>query len=382
MSSTENRTSWLGDAAAAWRRRWFVGAICATALLVTFAVTKMMPPIYESTATLLAPRETGPGGLLGALPVSGLVQQTPWFGVPSLTPNRDMLVSILRSRTVAQTVVERFRLQESYKTRYLEDAIKKLQNAATISASREGVVAVKVEDTDPRRAAEIANFYVERLDRLVAQYGVGEAGRHRAFLAEQLARSRTQLDTTERALRQFQEKNRAIVLQEQTRGAIEAAARLKGEIMASEVQLQVMRNFATEANPEVLALRRRIDEMNRQLRQMQYGDGLGQQAPGARPRDFTVPFARVPEIGLELARLMREVKVQETLVALLEQQAEQARIAEAKDIPVVRVLDSAVPAERAVRPRLGLNLAVAGLAALIAGLVLSLLRERGQRRCP
>src|SRR2546425_9538571 len=97
-----------------------------------------------------------------------------------------------------------------------------------------------------------------------------------------------------------------------------------------------MRNFATEANPEIIALRRRIDEMNRQLAQMQYGESRA--TPAGDRHDFTVPFAKVPGVGLELARLTRDVKVQETLVTLLTQQVEQARIAEARDIPVVQVL--------------------------------------------
>src|SRR3989441_11371365 len=156
-----------------------------------------------------------------------------------------------------------------------------------------------MEDIDSGEAAEIANFCVERLDRLVAQYSTGEAGKQRMFLTQQLARAKADLEVGEQALRGFQERNRAIVLQEQTRGAIESAARLKGEIMASEVQLQVMRNFATEANPEMVALRRRIDEMKRQLAQMQYGDNAPRSQTLANDRrDFTVPFPKVPEVGI------------------------------------------------------------------------------------
>src|SRR5207253_1945907 len=153
---------------------------------------------------------------------------------------------------------------------------------------------------------------------------------------------------------------------------IEAAARLKGEIMASEVQLQVMRNFATEANPEIVGVRRRIDEMKRQLAQMQYGDdALPQQVQAlARDRrDFSVPFPKVPEVGIELARLTRDVKVQETLVTLLTQQVEQVRLAEARDLPVVQVLDRAIPAERASRPRLRFNLALAAVGSFLIGVL-------------
>jgi uncharacterized protein involved in exopolysaccharide biosynthesis len=214
---------------------------------------------------------------------------------------------------------------------------------------------------------------MEMLDRLIAQYGVGEAGRQRIFLTEQVARARVGLDTSEQVLKNFQEQNRAIVLQDQTRGAIEAAARLKGEIMAAQVQLQVMQSFATDANPEMVALRRRIDAMNRQLGQMQYGDASSRQPIDSNPdrKDFSVPFSRVPEVGLELARLTRDVKIHETLVTLLTQQVEQARIAEAKDTPVVQVLDRAVPAVRHARPRLLINLLLASIASVVVGVLVA-----------
>jgi uncharacterized protein involved in exopolysaccharide biosynthesis len=314
----------------------------------------------------VTPKE-GSGGLLGGLVATGLLQQTPGAGVatlPSFTPNRDLLLGVLKSRTIAQAIVERFGLQARYGVRFMDDAIKELRDATTIAASREGVISVKVENRDPEAAAAIANYYIALLDKQVSRYGTGEASRQRSFLTGQLARARVDLDTAEQSLRRFQEQNRAIVLQDQTKGAIEAAARLKGEIMAAEVQLQVMRNFATEANPEVVALRRRLDEMNRQYAQMQFGERAAQDGRGQRG-DFTVPFARVPELGLELVKLAREVKIQEVLVTLLTQQLEQARIAEARDTPVVQVLDRAVPAERHSRPRAGRNGAIAGIVALV-----------------
>ena len=360
-----------------WRRRWMVFALCASVLLATLVVSLMAPRIYESSASVIAPKEGSGSSLLGGLAAAtGLMQQLSGASLPSLAPNRDLLISVLKSRTMAQSVVARFKLQERYRAQYREDAVRRLQNSTNILLSREGVITVKIEDIDPYQAAEIANFYVEELDRLVARYSMGEAGRQREFLTEQLVRARVGLDTSEQALRRFQERNRAIVLQEQTRGAIEAAARLKGEIIAAEVHLQVMRNFATDANPEILVLRRRIDEMNRQLAQMQYGNGPARQpeTPGER-LDFTVPFSRVPEVGLELARLTRDVKVQETLVTLLTQHVEQARISEARDLPVVQVLDRAVPAERPSKPRFGLNLAVAGVSSLLMGIVVAFVVE-------
>jgi len=345
--------------------------LCLAAVLTALIFSILSPKTYESTASILVPKESGLGGFLGGFAASTLLQQMPLLSAPSLTANRDLLISILKSRTVAQAVVERFGLQGRYRTRYLEDAIKRLHRTTTVATSREGVISVKVEDADPRVAAEMANFYVEQLDRLVARYGTGEASFQRRFLTEQMARAKADLEIAEAALRRFQERNRAISLQDQTKGVIETAARLKGEVMAAEVQLEVMRGFATDANPEMVALRRRVEEMKRHLAQLQYGDSG---ASGDR-REFAVPFPKVPEVGIELVRLTREVKVGETLVTLLTQQLEQAKIAEAKNLPIVQVLDRAVPAERHSRPKLRLNIGLAGVVSLFVGVFLAFFLE-------
>ena len=362
-----------------WRYKWLILAVCIVAGLGTLVVTLRTPKVYESTVTLLTPKEGGAGGVFSTIAASGILQQLPGLSLPSLTPNRDVLVSVLKSRRLAQPVVEKFRLQERYQALHLQDAIATLQALTTISISKEGVISIKVEETEPALTADIANSYVEELDRLIAQFGSGEMTRQRAFIGEQLALAKRNLEVAEDSLRRFQERNRAIVLQEQTRGAIEAVARLKGEIMASEVQLQVMRNFATDGNPEVVSLKRRLEEMKRQFAQMQYGDEFGRgsrgEARGGSRAEIYVPFAKVPEIGLELARQTRDVKVQDTLVTLLTQQYEQARIAEAKDMPLVQVLDRAVPAVRHSKPKVRSNLAMAGAVGLFVGVFLAFLLE-------
>jgi len=378
--TSEPREGLMPYAVVVWRYRAFIALLIVMALVATFVITTLMPKYFLSTAALVAPKESVNGALLGGLGGLGVLASSGAVpsvsSLPSLSPNRDLLVSVLRSRTVAEGVVAQFGLQQRYKARYLEDAIRTLQGLTNVGISKEGVISIRVEDTDPRMAADIANYHVDLLDKIVSQYGSSEAGRQRAFLTEQLARAKVALDESEDALRRFQERNRAVVLQDQTRGAIDAAARLRGEIMASEVQLQVMRNFATDVNPEVVALRRRIDEMNRQLSQMQYGERLTAQGSRNRDRsDFEVPFAKVPEVGLDLARLAREVKAQETLVTLLVQQVEQARIAEAKDMPIVQRLDHAVPAERPSRPRMGLHLGVAAVVSLALGVLGAFFRD-------
>ncbi|MFN3476943.1 MAG: Wzz/FepE/Etk N-terminal domain-containing protein, partial [Candidatus Methylomirabilales bacterium] len=258
-----------------------VGGVSVLGALV---VSLRMPKVYEATAAILAPKESqvSPERLTLLLAAPGASQLL--GGMPPLMArNRDVFVSILKSRTMAQDVVERFQLKDRYRVRYLEDAINRLKSATKISVSKEGAISVKVEAQDPQLAADMANFYVSHLDRLLARFSTGEASRDRAFLEEQLAKAERSLKEAEEALKKFQEKNRAVVLPEQSKAAVEAQARLKGEIMASEVQLEVLRSFATEANPEVIHLKRKIGEMKRQLSRMQYGIGWELPPEGHNP---------------------------------------------------------------------------------------------------
>jgi tyrosine-protein kinase Etk/Wzc len=275
--------------------------------------------------------------------------------------------------------VERFQLQQRYEATFLSDAIRRLSGATTVALSKDGVISVKVEDTDPQLAAEIAKFYVANLDQMLTRFAATEASKQRVFIAERLTDTERELRRAEEALRQFQETNKVIALQEQARGAVETAAQLKGEIMASEVQLEVMHKFATDANPEVIKLKQRIQEMKRHLAQMQYGKGwllpAENRNPGEPRHEIHIPFAQVPELGLELARLMRDVKVQETVYTLLTQQLEQAKIAEARDMPTVQTLDHAVPAERKSKPKIKLNMAIAGITSLLMGILLAFFLE-------
>jgi len=366
-----------------WKYKWLIGVLSSTSVVVAMVFGLLAPKIYESKATILLPKEGGGGGFLSALGASGIAQQMTGMSLPSLTPNRDIFLSILKSRNLAQRIVSEFHLKDYYESLHLEDAINRLQGATKVSVAKGGLISVKVEDTDPKLAAEIANAYPDHLDRFVANYGTGAAGRQRRFIEGQLTKTKAELKMAEETLKEFQEENRAMSVKEQAQGAMQASGRLKGEIIASEVQLQVMQNFATELNPEVIRLKRKISELKRQLAQSQYEtiDLPGVTAnPGHPKKDIYLPPAKFPEIGLELTRLTRDLKVQDTVYMLLTQQLEQVKIAEAKDTPVVQVLDRAVPALRKSKPKIKQKMILAGAVSLFCGIFLAFFLEYIQRQ--
>jgi uncharacterized protein involved in exopolysaccharide biosynthesis len=371
-----------------WRvllRRWRLLVLTSAGLgFLALGVYPLLPKVYRSTASIIVPQESGGPSVLSALTDSALSQAASALTANSLTPHSDLFLSILKSETMARETADRFRFRDRYDLSFGSKAVQRVKAMTNVSVSREGAIVLSVEDSDAKLAADVANFYVENLDRMLSRFATTEASKQKGFISARLSETERELRAAEEALLRFQQSHKAISLPDQTKGAVEAVAQLRGEILAAEVKLQVLRNEATELNPEVIRLRSAIDERRRQLAELRFGKGgLGQPpiaAPGRQDSEpVLIVFSEVPELALEQARLLRNLKTQETVFALLTQQLEQAKIAEARDTPLVQVLDQAIPADLACRPVATLLAFAAGAFGLLAS-SLGVLASNSRRR--
>jgi tyrosine-protein kinase Etk/Wzc len=373
----------IGDYVRLLRRHLrYIVAFSATACFLMGALSLLLPKYFESTATLLPQMEGKEGGGLGALLAAGgaAASQSMGIVVPGLpTSSTDIFIAILKSRVMADDIIRQFNLLSLYEAKTMQDARDALDAATKITLNKEKVIKITVEAKDPQLAADIANFYASNLDRLNRTLNVTKAAENRKFLARHLAETQVSLQEAEEALKDFQTRNRTVAVEIQAKAMIEAVAGLQGQITAQEVQLQVMSTYLSPDNPEFARVRSGIDELKRQVRLLESGRSAKTTVPPDRPQHG---MAHVPALALEYGRLLREVKVQETVFTLLTGQYEQAKMAEARDNPTVQVLDSGVPADRKSRPKVVLNALVAGIGAFMFGCILVLLREAvaNQRR--
>jgi len=355
-----------------WKRRWLIGGLCVAAVLTAMVVSLQMPKIYESTATLLPQFDSKQGGGLGALLAASGAQS---FGIslPSMpaTPT-DLFVAMLKSRTMVDDVIKQFNLFELYEAKTMQGARNAVEGQTKIKVSKEKVIKITVESKDPQLAADITNFYVTNLDRLNRTLNVSKASQNRAFIEQRLDETRVNLVKAEEAVKEFQVKNKTVAVEAQTQAMFTAAAQVQAQISAQEVELQVMRSYLSPDNPELARVRSSIRELKKQLRLLEFGKNGKGMLPGDRlhPAMITVPL-----LALDYGRLMRELKVQETLYALLTSQYEQAKLAEARDTPTVQVLDPAIPAEMKSKPRIRLNMMIAGVLALFLSIFLAFFLE-------
>lgn len=365
------------------RRRNLIATILLISLLGAFGVSVfLLPKAYESTATLLPQLDSKEGGSLAALLTAtgaGGMAQNLGAGFPAMpTTPTDVFVAILKSRVMADEVIAKFNLTAAYDKRTMYDTRAELTERVRITLSKEKVIKVTVEDPDAQRAADIAAYFVANLDRLNRTLNVSKASQNRAFIERRLSETQVGLVKTEEALRDFQTKNKAVAVEAQSKAMIEAAAMIQGQITGYEVQLQVMSAYLSPDNPDLSRVRSSIEELKKQLRLLEFGKGGKGMLPGDRLHPAMIT---VPELALQYGRLFRELKVQETLYALLTSQYEQAKITEARDTPTVQVLDSPVPADKNIKPRIFFNALAAGLVGLCASIVVAYwLEVRAGRR--
>lgn len=377
---TEEEVTLLDYWQVLYARKKTIIALCTVVVTAALVVSLLLPKIYESTATLLPQLESNEMGGLGALlsaTGAGGAAQSLGISLPGApaTPS-DIFLAMLKSRIMADDVIRQFNLMDAYQAKTLEDARRTLQEDTRISVTKEKVIKVTVEATSPQLAADLANFYVSNLDHLNQTLSVSKAGHNRRFIEQRLTETKVNLVKAEEALRDFQTKNKTVAVEAQSKAMIEAAAHLQAQIAAQEVQLQVMNTYLSPDNPQLMPLHSSLQELRKQLSMMETGRG----GNGTLARDRLHPaMTSVPTLALDYGRLLREVKVQETLYTLLTSQYEQAKLAEARDTPTVQVLDQAVPAEKKSKPSIRLNVLIAGFLSLFVGIFLAFFMEYLQR---
>jgi len=357
------------------RKKIISFAVLSTAVLAVI-ISLLLPNMYTATARILPPQEpsTGLTALLsqGAGSLSNLASS--FIGGSSTA---DLYVGILKSRTVADVLITKFDLKELYDKTHMKDVYEELADRSQIEVSRpDQIISISIEDRDPVRAAKMANTYVEELDRITRKMNITQGHRKRVFLEKRLEKVKEDLATAEQNLRDFQEKYKLVSLEEQAQVAIEGAAKIKGEIIAAQTELEVLKQFGTERQNEAIMLKSRIAELKRQLAMMEQGNpGKPISKINEKNSNLFIPFNELPALSMQLLRLMREAKIQEKVFELVTSQYELAKIEEAKDVNTIQVLDNAVPPDKKSSPKRALIVLAAIFAAFFFAALFAFFQE-------
>jgi tyrosine-protein kinase Etk/Wzc len=353
------------------KRRFIVRFVVGAALLGVI-LCFVLPTRYEAHVVLLPPAQNSSlasslMGQLGNLGSLGALASLSTGGL-SLKNPADMYVSLLTSRTVEDAMIRRFELMKEYREKRLSDTRKVFERRTSVEAgAKDGLIRLAIEDRDAKRAADMANAYVEEFRKLSASLAITEAARRRLFFEQQVQEAKNNLSAAEDAMTKTQQSTGVLQIDSQARSLIESAALLRAQVVAKQVQIEGMRSFATDDNPALVLAKQELAALQAQLERLS-GSQQGS--------DLNLSKGRVTEAGMEYLRRYRDLKYKETIFELLAKEFEVAKLDEAREGSIIQVVDAAVTPDKKSFPKPSLVIPLTTLAGLLVAVFWVWFRDR------
>lgn len=350
--------------------------------IIAVIISLLLPKWYKAEAVIMPPVKEGSfglglgmaGQLAGMMLGGGGDFDLPMFATPS-----DIYEMILKSRSVADSIIHKFNLMQLYKQQTIEETRLELAGHTFFEVGKEGAIFIRFEaKNDPVLASDVVQSYIEELDKANKRVKIFYAHNTRKFIEERLVENKEKLTAAEDSLQAFQRRYNAVSIEDQVTAAVNNYAQLLAMKQHYEVQLNAFQDNVDLSHPEVRELYSKIQGIDKKIREMKYGDKTGITQALMKDTDMFPPFASVPQLGLEYARRLRDVKIQEIIFELLTQQHEQEKIKEAKDTPTVVVLDKPVPPTKKSRPKRAIIVLLASLLSIFYSLFVIFIKEYNQ----
>lgn len=331
-----------------WRRFIVVNVLIVT--VVAIIVSLLLPKWYKATASILPPKEPDMLGSLGAASsvLRGLSSGRALRGLGQTQSGAYNYFAILKSRSAMESVVRKFDLLTVYDVSdsSMEKALKALQDNVAFEYQDDENITIDVMDKDPQRAADMANYFVELLNEMSIKLGTQEARNNREFIERRLAVSREDLRMAEDSLQRYQERSGIVMaIDPGTAAAISPIAELYGMKAKKEIELAILKRTVSQDNSMIRQLQLELREMERKM-------------------------STFPGVGIESLRLYRELAIQQKIIEFLVPLHEQAKVDEQKDVPILLILDKAVPPDRKSKPQRSLVVLVFFFLTLFASIIL------------
>lgn len=316
--------------------------------LVALGISFAIVPTFTARVQFMSPKQPQ-NPAANALSELGIFGGGGVGAIAGIRNPADQYVALAKSYSIADALIDQFKLTERYESKFKEDTRKALAARTSVTVGpKDGLITLEVDDADPKLAADMANAYVRELRQLLNRLALTEAQQRRVFFEKQVLDAKANMVRSEQALRASGVDGTALKLS--TAAALEGVARIKAQISAQEVKLAAMRGFLAESAPDFRQASTELAALRAQMERASKEDN----APSGS-NDYIAKF--------------RDFKYHETLLGIYLRQFELARVDESRDGTVIQVVDAAQPPQRKSRPK---KARVAVLTTLMAGFVLLL----------
>lgn len=340
------------------RYRRLIAVVTSSATLLGIVYSLILPTLYTSTTKIMTPQQTQSSAALLMSQLTnagaGSLAAMTGGGLGLKNPN-DQYLGLLSSRPVADAIIREFGLIDEYRSKDMTAARKTLASRTQMTTEKSGFLAVSVTDSDRQRAADIANAYTEQLHIITKTLAVTEASQRALFYEEQLKQAKEALVAAELAFQQVQQQKGLVQLDAQARAMIESLSTLRGQVAAKQVEVQALRSYSTEQNPDVQLAERELSSLEAEEANLEQRNHV--------PGIAGLGLGNVPAAGLEYLRTAHEVQYQQALYDMLMKQYDAAKLDESKDAAIIQVVEPAIAANQKSSPHrllILLGFAIAG----------------------
>ena len=351
-------------------RHWrFLLACFLLGAIISGIIAFTTPNSYKAVATFLPPQKQS--GLLESV-TSGLSSTLKSFGISKTSSSSGGIfsyLSILQSREMSERIIKHFELVKVYEisSGSLQKAREELSDNTEFAYEEEGHISIAVEDVDPKRAAMMANAFVDHLNDINTKLNVSEAHANRIVVETQYNETVKALNMLEDSLMEFQRRTKIYSLPEQTKAALSAVASIRAQLLFQQVAVSVAEKMYGSNDADVILARTKLTELQKNVDLAQTGKGLG---------DLLPPISQMPKEAVQYARLYRDYEIYSKFFAFMVPMYQQAKVDELKETRAVVLLDTAVAPEKKSKPKRSIIVGIAALSTLTIGILFVLLRER------
>jgi capsule polysaccharide export protein KpsE/RkpR len=349
-------------------KKFLIGTTFLSMIIFYLVIFFFVDEQFESTATIVPSQESSISGIAGML---GGLGDLP-FGIGG-TSNTEVGLynTILQSRTTIKTVIEKFNLWEVYEyDKTIPQQIKNMYDAVSESIFREetddGAYILTVRTSDAQLSADIVNFLVSYLNKKIINLKVDKSRNNRIFLEERLADIRHRLELSEDSLKYYQQETGIIEPQEQTKALLTVYTELEQNLMTKQMQKEVLEHIYDKNSPQLKKISLEVDLFENRFNELKR-DG--------KKNSIFIPYNSIPEKAIDYYRYFREVEINQSILKFILPLYEQAKIEEQKKLPILQVIDDAIPAEIKSYPRRALSTILFGIIVFLILFTFILIKE-------
>jgi len=309
---------------------------------------------FDSTAMIIPSEQSSMGGIASLL---GSMSDLPidLAGIES-SPSTGMYETLLFSRTFAEIMINKFDLVMDYHTDTRNNTIEAFHGSMETEETDASAYLITVRANSPEKSAEMTNYIVNLLNDKIIDLNIQKSKDNRLFLQKRYDEIKDQLKNAEDSLRIFQSKTGILLMEDQVRATIETYTKLETELALKEIELEVAKRIFGIEHPGIEKSKVSVEEFKSKLGDIKKGNEIA----------LLIKTKDMPEESLQYLRLYRNVKIYNTMLEFIIPLYEQAKFEEQKKIPILQVIDYAVPPEKkSYPPRVLLSLFITALIELL-----------------